>query len=74
MNREDSEYFENAYRVILYHTLKAQLGNFLRQGVHDYHLKPNELSAINREMLKQAFLVISRLQDIVGSEFGELIL
>jgi CBS domain-containing protein len=74
INRDDSEYFENAYRIILYHTLKAQVDNYLEKGTNDYYLAPGKLSQRNQEMLKEAFKAISKLQDIVGSEFGELIL
>ena len=74
INKEDSEYFENAYRVILYHTLKAQTANYLTKKTANYYLDPNELSARDRDILKQAFKAIGNLQDIVGSEFGELIL
>ena len=71
---DDSEYFENAYRVILHHTLMAQADNFLNRGTEDYYLNPYELSGRSQEILKQAFKAISKLQDLVGSEFGELIL
>ncbi len=74
IHKDDSEYFENAYRVILYHTLKAQVENYFTRSTHDYYLKPGDLSARNQEILKQAFKAVSRLQEIVGSEFGELIL
>ena len=71
---DDSEYFENAYRVILHHTLMAQADNYLHNGTADYYLNPHELSERSQKLLKQAFKAISTLQDIVGSEFGELIL
>lgn len=71
---DDSEYLENAYRVILYHTLKAQADNFLLKAEHNYYLKPGDLSARNREILKEAFKAISKLQDIVSSEFGDLMI
>jgi CBS domain-containing protein len=74
IHSDDSEYFENAYRVILHHTLMAQADNFLHRGTEDYYLNPYELSERSQEILKQAFKAISKLQDIVGSEFGELIL
>jgi CBS domain-containing protein len=71
---DDSEYFENAYRVILYQTLKAQVDNYLANGSNDYYLDPHELSARHQELLKQSLKAISQLQEIVGSEFGELII
>ncbi len=74
INPEDSEYFENAYRVILHHTLHAQTENFISKGSSDYYLNPGNLSQRGRQVLKEAFKAISRLQEIVGSEFGELIL
>jgi CBS domain-containing protein len=74
IHSDDSEYFENAYRVILYHTLHAQVENYLNKGANDYYLNPHALSHRNQDMLKEAFKAISRLQELVGSEFGELIL
>jgi len=74
IHSDDSEYFENAYRVILYHTLHAQVENYLYKGANDYYLNPHALSQRNQDMLKEAFKAISRLQELVGSEFGELIL
>jgi CBS domain-containing protein len=74
INKNDSEYFENAYRIILHHTLMAQVDNFRKKATNDYYLSPRELSARSQEMLKQSFKAISRLQELVGSEFGELIL
>jgi CBS domain-containing protein len=74
INRDDSEYFENAYKVILYNTLKAQTNNFLLKKTSDYYLNPGELSTRSRDTLKQAFKAIGNLQEIVRSEFGELVL
>ncbi len=74
IHKDDSEYFENAYRVILYHTLHAQVDNYLEKSSSDYYLEPGKLSDRNQKMLKEAFMAISKLQDIVGSEFGDLIL
>jgi CBS domain-containing protein len=73
IHRDDSEYFENAYRVVLYHTLKAQTENYLSKKEDSYYLRPGTLSARNQEMLKQAFKAISHLKEIVGSELGEFI-
>jgi len=74
IQRNDSEYFENAYRVILHHTLMAQADNFLHKGTADYYLNPYELSERSQEILKRAFKAISSLQELVRSEFGELVL
>jgi len=74
INKDDSEYFENAYRVILYYTLRAQTENHLKRSVNNYYLNPKDLSPRNRERLKQAFKAIANLQDIVRSDFGELVL
>ncbi len=74
IQRDDSEYFENAYRVILYHTLKAQVDNYLSNFSNDYYLTPHNLSRRGQEILKESFKAISKLKGIVGSEFGELIL
>jgi CBS domain-containing protein len=74
IHRDDSEYFENAYRVILYHTLQAQVDNYLEHDSSDYYLAPGKLSHRGQEILKEAFKAISKLQEIVASEFGELVL
>ncbi len=74
IHRDDSEYFESAYRVILYHTLHAQAENYLEKSSNDYYLAPGKLSHRNREILKEAFKAITTLKEIVGSDFGELIL
>jgi CBS domain-containing protein len=74
IHSDDSEYFENAYRVILHHTLMAQTDNYLHKDCEDYYLNPYELSERSQEILKQAFKAISRLQELVGSDFGELII
>jgi CBS domain-containing protein len=69
---DDAEYFENAYRVILYHTLHAQTDNYLSKKEESYYLKPRELSSQNRQILKQAFKAVTRLKDVVASDMGEL--
>jgi CBS domain-containing protein len=74
IQKDDSEYFENAYRVILYQTLRAQVDNYLLEGTQDYYLNPHELSERHQALLKEAFKAVSDLQDIVATEFGELIL
>ncbi|KPJ97786.1 MAG: hypothetical protein AMK71_12555 [Nitrospira bacterium SG8_35_4] len=74
VQNDDSEYFENAYRVILHYTLMAQADNYLNKGTADYYLNPYELSDRSQQILKRAFKAISALQDIVRSEFGELVL
>ncbi len=74
IQKDDSEYFENAYRVILFHTLNAQVDNYLEKSSNDYFLTPSKLSHRGQEVLKEAFKAITKLQEIVGSEFGELIL
>ncbi len=74
INRNDSEYFESSYRFILKQTLTAQVENFLRKGSNEYYLNPSDLSARGREVLKRSFKAITKLQELVGSEFGELIM
>ena len=53
IHKDDSEYFENAYRVILYHTLNAQVDNYFEKSSSDYYLSPGKLSHRNREILKE---------------------
>ncbi len=74
IHKDDSEYFENAYRVILHHTLSAQVDNYLKDGSNNYFLSPYTLSHMHQEMLKEAFKAITKLQELVAGEFGQLIL
>lgn len=70
---DEAESFENAYRVVLQHALRAQIENYLSGRSPGYYLNPSDLSARGRELLKQSFKAVSRLQDAVAVEFGELI-
>ena len=72
INEDESEFFENAYRVILQHTLQAQVDNYKKDRSSNYYLNPNSLSPRKKRVLKSAFEVVSQLQDIVAVEFGEL--
>jgi CBS domain-containing protein len=74
LNENDAEYFENAYRVILQHTLRAQVENYRKTGTGSYFINPNSLSPRKKRILKSSFKAISRLQELVGSDFGELVI
>ncbi len=74
LNENDAEYFENAYRVILQHTLRAQVENYRKTGKSNYFCNPNSLSPRKKRILKSSFKAISRLQELVGSDFGELLM
>jgi CBS domain-containing protein len=74
LNENDAEYFENAYRVILQHTLRAQAENYRKTGRGSYFCNPNSLSPRKKRILKSSFKAISRLQELVGSNFGELLM
>jgi len=71
--RDEAESFENAYRVVIQHALRAQIENYLSGRSPGYYLNPSDLSARGRESLKQSLKAVSRLQDAVAVEFGELI-
>jgi CBS domain-containing protein len=47
IQKDESEYFENAYRVILYHTLNAQAENYITKSENNYYLSPRKLSHRN---------------------------
>ncbi len=74
LNENDAEYFENAYRVILQHTLSSQVENYRKNGTSSYYYNPNNLSPRKKRILKSSFKAISRLQELVGSDFGELVM
>ncbi len=56
IHKDDSEYFENAYRVMLHHTLMAQVDNYMHHGTNDYYLDPYSLSDRSQEILGRTSL------------------
>jgi len=74
IHKDDGEYFESAYHYLLHLALSTQLDKALMGEKIDNFINPNELSARDRETLKHAYKAVSSLQDLVASEFGELVI
>lgn len=74
INRDDDEYFEAAYQILLYHALKTEVGKAMDGRKIDTYLNPHKFSSREREMLRHAYKAVSALQELVAMEFGELVL
>jgi signal-transduction protein with cAMP-binding, CBS, and nucleotidyltransferase domain len=74
INSNDGEYFESAYQVLLHYALKSQVSKATRGERIDTYIDPRILSTRDKETLRHAFKAVSTLQDLVASEFGELII
>jgi CBS domain-containing protein len=74
INANDGEYFEVAYQVLLHYALKSQVSKASRGEKIDTYIDPRILSTRDKEMLRDAFKAVSTLQDLVASEFGELVI
>jgi signal-transduction protein with cAMP-binding, CBS, and nucleotidyltransferase domain len=72
IDRDDGEYFEAAYLFLLHLALKVQADNIVNGSLGTF-IAPKKLSRRERENLKHAFKAVSALQDLVATEFGELI-
>jgi CBS domain-containing protein len=72
IHRDDGEYFEAAYLFLLHLALKVQTGNIISGGQGTF-INPKKLSRRERENLRHAFKAVSALQDLVATEFGELV-
>ncbi len=70
----DGEYFESAYQVLLHYALKSQVSKAAKGEKIDTYIDPGILSPRDKEMLRHAFKAVSSLQDLVASEFGQLII
>ena len=74
IHSNDGEYFESAYQVLLHYALKSQVSKALRGEKLDTYIDPKRLSPRDKETLRHAFKAVSTLQDLVASEFGQLII
>ncbi|MGW8288095.1 MAG: putative nucleotidyltransferase substrate binding domain-containing protein [Desulfobulbales bacterium] len=70
----DGEYFESAYQVLLHYALRSQISKVRRGEALDTYIDPRILSPQDKESLRHAFKAVSTLQDLVASEFGQLII
>jgi CBS domain-containing protein len=74
IHANDGEYFESAYQVLLHYALKSQLSKASRGEKIDTYIDPRILSPRDKEILRHAFKAVSTLQDLVASEFGQLVI
>ncbi len=74
IHKDDGEYFESAYLYLLHLALSGQIDKALKGEKIDNFINPNKLSPRDRETLKHAYKAVSSLQDLVASEFGELVI
>ena len=74
IHKNDGEYFESAYQVLLHYALKSQVFKASRGEKIDTYIDPKILSPRDKENLRDAFKAVSALQDLVASEFGELVI
>ena len=74
IHANDGEYFEAAYQVLLHYALKSQVSKASRGEKIDTYIDPRILSPRDKEILRDAFKAVSSLQDLVASEFGELVI
>jgi CBS domain-containing protein len=70
----DGEYFESAYQVLLHYALRSQISKVRRGEALDTYIDPRILSPRDKESLRHAFKAVSTLQDLVASEFGQLVI
>ena len=74
IHSNDGEYFESAYQVLLHYALKSQVSKASRGEKLDTYIDPTILSPRDKDTLKHAFKAVSTLQDLVASEFGQLVI
>ena len=74
IHSNDGEYFESAYQVLLHYALKSQIAKASRGEKLDTYIDPKILSPRDKETLRHAMKAVSTLQDLVASEFGQLII
>jgi len=74
IHANDGEYFESAYQVLLHYALKSQISKANHGEKIDTYIDPRILSPRDKETLRHAFKAVSTLQDLVASEFGQLVI
>lgn len=68
---DDAEFIEAAYETLLMFRIRENL-NKLRNGREaDNYVRPGLLSKREQQILKDALSVVSRLQDLLHSRFGD---
>ena len=74
IHSNDGEYFESAYEVLLHYALKSQVSKASKGEKIDTYIDPKILSPRDKEILRHALKAVSTLQDLVASEFGQLVI
>jgi len=74
INPDDGEYFEGAYRFLLHFALNAQVEKVVEEEGIDTYVNPRHLSSREKEMIRHAYRAVASLQDLIATEFGELVL
>ena len=74
IHANDGEYFESAYQVLLHYALKSQVSKASRGEKLDTYIDPRILSPRDKETLRHAYKAVATLQDLVASEFGQLVI
>jgi CBS domain-containing protein len=74
IHANDGEYFEAAYQALLHYALKYQVSKASKGEKLDTYIDPKILSPRDKEILRDAFKAVSSLQELVASEFGELVI
>jgi CBS domain-containing protein len=74
IHSNDGEYFESAYEVLLHYALKSQIFKASKGEKIDTYIDPKILSPKDKETLRHALKAVSSLQDLVATEFGQLVI
>ncbi|WP_456433884.1 putative nucleotidyltransferase substrate binding domain-containing protein [Thermosulfuriphilus sp.] len=74
LSREDAEYAEHAFHILVHYALQAQIDSWQRGEPITFYLDPRRLSAHDQDMLRYAFQAVKRLKELVDAAFGGLIL
>ncbi len=71
---EDGEYFDLGFRFLLHFALRAQIGKIARGEEPNTFIDPKKMTKRNKAMLKHAFKALTAMQDLIATEFGELVI
>ena len=74
LNPDDGEYFEGAFRFLLHFALDSQVEKAMEDEEIDTYVNPSLLSPRKREMLRHSYKAVTKLKELIASEFGELVI
>ena len=74
LHPDDGEYFEGAFRFLLHFALDSQVEKAMEDEKIDTYVNPSLLSPRKREMLRHTYKAVSKLKDLIASEFGQLVI